>query len=36
MHAVLQSLGMFIADFFRPRWRLEAENLFLRHQLATP
>jgi hypothetical protein len=25
---------MFIIDFFRPRWRLEAENLFLRHQLA--
>jgi hypothetical protein len=34
MLAVLHSLGMFVVDFFKPRWRLEAENLFLRHQLA--
>jgi hypothetical protein len=33
MLAVLHSLGMFIVDLFKPRWRLEAENLFLRHQL---
>jgi hypothetical protein len=25
---------MFIVDLFKPRPRLEAENLFLRHQLA--
>jgi hypothetical protein len=24
---------MFIADLLKSRWRLEAENLFLRHQL---
>ena len=24
---------MFVIDFFKPRWRLQAENLFLRHQL---
>jgi transposase InsO family protein len=34
MLAVLHSLGMFIVDLFKPRWRLEAENLFLRHQLS--
>jgi hypothetical protein len=33
MFAILQLLGRFIADVFRPRMRLEAENLFLRHQL---
>ena len=33
MFAVLHALGMFIADLFKSRWRLEAENLFLRHQL---
>src|SRR5712691_7083518 len=33
MLAVLHSLGMFIFDLFKPRRRLEAENLFLRHQL---
>jgi hypothetical protein len=27
MLAVLHSLGMFIVDFFKPRWRREAENL---------
>lgn len=34
MLAVLHSLGMFIADLFKSRRRLEAENLFLRHQLS--
>src|SRR5262245_10804383 len=33
MLAVLHSLGMFIIDFFKSPRRLEAENLFLRHQL---
>jgi transposase InsO family protein len=33
MLAILHSLGMFVADLFKPRLRLEAENLFLRHQL---
>ena len=34
MLAVLHSLGMFIVDLFKSRRRLEAENLFLRHQLS--
>jgi hypothetical protein len=34
MLAILHSLGMFVADSFKPRCRLEAENLFLRHQLS--
>src|SRR5262245_17569328 len=34
MFAILQLLRRFIADVFRPRMRLEAENLFLRHQLS--
>src|SRR5262245_27737830 len=34
MLAVLHSLGMFIVDLFKSRCRLEAENLFLRHQLS--
>ena len=34
MLAILHSLGMFVADLFKPRSRLEAENLFLRHQLS--
>ena len=34
MIAVLHTLRMFIADFFKPRWRLQAENPFLRHQLS--
>ena len=29
----LHALGMFVADLFKSRWQLEAENLFLRHQL---
>jgi hypothetical protein len=33
MFAVLHALGMFVADMFKSRRRLEAENLFLRHQL---
>ena len=33
MFAILQVLGRLIVDVFRPRIRLEAENLFLRHQL---
>jgi transposase InsO family protein len=33
MFAILHALGMFAADLFKPRWRLGAENLFLRHQL---
>ena len=34
MLAILHSLGMFIVDLFKSRCRLEAENLFLRHQLS--
>src|SRR5260370_14387566 len=34
MLAILQSLGMCIIDLFKSRRRLEAENLFLRHQLS--
>jgi hypothetical protein len=33
MFAVLHSLGMFVADLFKSRNRLDAENLLLRHQL---
>jgi len=33
MFAILLALGMFVADPFKSRTRLEAENLFLRHQL---
>ena len=33
MLAVLHLLGMFVADLFKSRRRLEVENLFLRHQL---
>ena len=33
MFAILQALGMFVADLFKSRSRVEAENLFLRHQL---
>jgi hypothetical protein len=31
----LHALGMFVADLFKSRWQLEAENLFLRHQTET-
>ena len=34
MLAILQSLGMCIIVLFKSRRRLEAENLFLRHQLS--
>jgi transposase InsO family protein len=33
MFAILYALEMFVADLFKSRSRLEAENLFLRHQL---
>src|ERR1700674_495367 len=33
MFAILHALGIFVADMFKSRSRLEAENLFLRHQL---
>src|SRR4029453_484089 len=33
MFAILHALGMLVVDLFRSRTRLEAENLFLRHQL---
>jgi hypothetical protein len=33
MFAILHVLGLFVADLFKSRGRLEAENLFLRHQL---
>jgi hypothetical protein len=33
MLAILHALGMFIADLFKSRRRLEAESLLLRHQL---
>jgi len=33
MFAILRALGMFVADLFKSRSRLEAENLLLRHQL---
>ena len=34
MFGILHALGMFVADLFKSRWQLEAENLFLRHQLS--
>jgi hypothetical protein len=33
MFAILHGLGMFVADMFKSWRRLEAENLFFRHQL---
>jgi hypothetical protein len=33
MFTILHALGMVVADLFKSRCRLEAENLFLRHQL---
>jgi hypothetical protein len=33
MLAMLHLLGMFVANLFKSRRRLEVENLFLRHQL---
>jgi hypothetical protein len=29
MFAILHALGMFVADMFKARWRLEGVNLFL-------
>ncbi len=34
MFAILHAVRMFVADLFKSRCRLEAENLFLRHQLS--
>jgi hypothetical protein len=34
MFALLHSLAMFVIDFFKSPRRLEAESLFLRHQLS--
>src|SRR3954454_24974500 len=34
MFAILHALGMFVVGLFKSRGRLEAENLFLRHQLS--
>jgi len=33
MFAILHVLGMFVADLFKSWSRIEAENVFLRHQL---
>jgi hypothetical protein len=33
MLAVLHALGIFVCDLLKSRRRLQAENLFLRHQL---
>ena len=33
MFSILNAFGLFVADLFKSRSRLEAENLFLRHQL---
>jgi hypothetical protein len=33
MFAILHALAMLVANQFKSRSRLEAENLFLRHQL---
>jgi len=33
MVAILHALGIFVVDMFKSRCRLQAENLFLRHQL---
>ncbi|MGH6726882.1 MAG: integrase core domain-containing protein [Pseudolabrys sp.] len=33
MLTILHALGMFVGDIFKSRRRLQAENLFLRHQL---
>jgi hypothetical protein len=33
MFVILHGLGMFVVAMFKSRRRLEAENLFLRHQL---
>ena len=33
MFPILHALAIFVCDLFKSRRRLEAENLFLRHQL---
>ena len=33
MFAILHAIEMFVADLFKSKSRLEAENLLLRHQL---
>jgi len=33
MLAILRALGIFVCDLLKSRRQLEAENLFLRHQL---
>jgi hypothetical protein len=33
MFVILHALGLLAVDLFKSRSRLEAENLFLRHQL---
>jgi hypothetical protein len=33
MLSILRALGLFVVDLFKSRGRLQAENLFLRHQL---
>jgi hypothetical protein len=33
MFTILHALGMLVAGLLKSRWRLEAENVFLRHQL---
>ena len=33
MFVILHALGMFVADLFKSRSRLEAEKFFLRHPL---
>ena len=33
MIVILRALGMFVVDLFKSKNRLEAENLFLHHQL---
>jgi hypothetical protein len=34
MYAILHAFGIFVVNLFKSRRRLEAENLFLRHQLS--
>jgi hypothetical protein len=33
MVAILYAFGMFVADLLKSRYRLDAANMFLRHQL---
>jgi hypothetical protein len=36
MIAIVHLLGMYVADLFKSRRRLEVENLFLRHPGSRP